>query len=106
MNAMRPLVGADLRFVILSRGGAPDGAQRRALMAMVGSARKPPVALLSDSIIVRGITAAFHLFAPIMKAFGTSELQAAGDFLNLTPTERERVAALLSELERELAADG
>ncbi|HEV8551155.1 MAG TPA: hypothetical protein VGQ57_19035 [Polyangiaceae bacterium] len=42
------------------------------------------------------------LFNPSMKAFPTAGLREAGEFLGLTVAERERVAQLLVELEREV----
>ena len=92
----------DTRVVVLSRGGSPDGQQRGTLMtAMRG--RQSPVALLTDKLIARTAIAAMRIFNPSMKAFATTNLKEAGDFLNLTVTERERVAQLLVELEREVA---
>jgi len=91
----------DARVVVLSRGGSPDGQQRTTLMtAMRG--RECPVALLTDSVIARGVVAALRIFNPAMRAFPTTNLKEAGDFLELTVAERERVAQLLVALEREV----
>jgi len=91
----------DTRVVILSRGGSPDGAQRQALVkAMRG--RPDPVALLTDKVLARAAVAALRPFNPTMRAFPTTGLKEACEFLSLTPDERERVAKLLVELEKEL----
>lgn len=93
----------DFCILVLSRGGSPDGKQRTLLTSSIPKgARKPPVALLTDSAIVRGVIAAFGLFNPLMKAFATRDLDAASLYLGLNRTERERVQTVLAELETEL----
>ncbi|HET7542365.1 MAG TPA: hypothetical protein VFK05_20995 [Polyangiaceae bacterium] len=92
---------ADTRVVVLSRGGSPDGHQRQALATAVGN-RPSPVALLTDKVLARAAIAAMHLFNPSIKAFPTTGLKEACEFLSLTPDERERVAQLLVELEKEV----
>jgi hypothetical protein len=91
----------DARVVVLSRGGGPDGYQREALSKALGKRRRP-VAILTDSVIARAGAAAMRLFNPTMKAFSPADLKGAGEFLGLTVTERERLAQLLVELEKEL----
>jgi hypothetical protein len=91
----------DTRVVVLSRGGSPDGSQRQTLMTGLRG-RPSPVALLTDRLLARTAIAAMSLFNPSMKAFPTAGLREAGEFLGLTVAERERVAQLLVELEREV----
>ncbi len=91
----------DTRVVVLSRGGSPDGTQRQALITALRG-RPKPVALLTDKVLARAAIAAMSLFNPSMRAFPTSGLKEAGDFLALTREERERVAQLLVELEKEV----
>lgn len=91
----------DTRVVVLSRGGAPDGHQRRAMATALGS-RPKPVAMLTDNVMARTAIAAMRLFNFPMRAFPTGALNEAGDFLGLTVAERERVARVLVELENEL----
>jgi hypothetical protein len=93
----------DFCLIVLSRGGSPDGKQRALLTSSIPKgARKPPVALLTDSALVRGVIAAFGLFNPLMKAFPTRDLDAAALYLGLTRTERDRVEKLLVEIEAEV----
>lgn len=92
---------SDTRVVVLSRGGSPDGPQRQTLMtALRGRAR--PCALLTDQLIARTVVAALRIFNPSMRAFPTTGLKEAADFLGLTGAEQQRVAELLVELEREV----
>jgi hypothetical protein len=94
---------SDTRVLVLSRGGSPDGQQRQTLeTALRGRAK--PVALLTDKVLARAVISAMSLFNPSMKAFPTTALKEASDFLGLTREERERAAQLLLELETE--ADG
>jgi hypothetical protein len=93
----------DFCIVVLSRGGSPDGKQRTLLANSVAKgARKPPVALLTDSAIVRGVITAMNIFNPQMKAFATPDLDGAALYLGLTRAERERLEEALVELEREV----
>jgi hypothetical protein len=96
-STMRP----DTRVVVLSRGGAPDGHQRQAMAAALGS-RPRPVAMLTDKVMVRTAIAAMRLFNPAMKAFATKDFKQASEFLGLTVSESERATRLLTELENEL----
>ena len=64
--------------------------------------RPSPVALLTDQLIARTAVAALRIFNPSIRAFPTGGLKDAGDFLALTLAERQRVAQLLVELEREV----
>jgi len=91
----------DTRVVILSRGGSPDGAQRQSLMTALRG-RIHPVALLTDKTLARAAVTAMSLFNPTMKAFPTAGLKEGCEFLGLTRDERERVAQLVVELEKEV----
>jgi hypothetical protein len=91
----------DVRVIVLSRGGSPDGHQRETLMKALRG-RPKPMALLTDKLIARAAVAAMSIFNRSMKAFPSTGLKEAGDFLVLTNAERERVAQLLVELEREV----
>jgi hypothetical protein len=92
---------SDVRVIVLSRGGSPDGFQRQTLMTALRD-RVSPVALLTDNLVARTTITAMRLFNPSMRAFPTTALKEAGEFLKLTTAERERVVELLVELEREV----
>jgi hypothetical protein len=101
IDAVESTLPGDGRVVVLSRGGGPDGYQRQALIKALDG-RPKPLAMLTDSVIARTAIGAMRLFNPTMKAFTTSDLEGASNFLRLTAAERERVAQLLIELENEL----
>jgi len=100
---MSPRKDDELRVVVFSYGGAPDGAQRLQLSSMVeGGNFRVPLALVTDTMLVRAMVGALRWFNPAIRAFGLSDARAAYDFLGLTPDERERVTAIRAELESEL----
>jgi hypothetical protein len=101
---LRVLKGTDFRAIVFSHGGSPDGAQRRQLTAAFDNELKHPVALLTDSILVRGIVGALRWFNPRLRAFDVNDLTAGCSHLDLSADERDRVRAIRSELERELTA--
>ena len=99
------LLHEERRIVVVSNGGAPDGEQRRQMAEVVGKWKKPPLALLTDSPIVRGMVAALRIFNPSMRAFRRDELASACLFLELAPGEAARVTELVAELRAEIGKD-
>jgi len=94
----------ELRVVVFSYGGAPGGAQRLQLSSMVeGGDFRVPLALVTDTLLVRAMVGALRWFNPAIRAFALSETREAYEFLGLTTEERERVTAIREELESELA---
>jgi len=94
----------DLRVLVVSLGGSPDGKQRSELASSL-QGRVSPTALLSDRVLVRGVVAALAWFNPGMKAFRLDDMEAACGFLGLTPDETVRAKQLRAELERDLKGD-
>jgi hypothetical protein len=101
---LRVLKGTDFRVIVFSHGVGPDGAQRRQLTATFDNELKVPVALLTESILVRGIVGALRWFNPRFRAFGLNEMTAACSHLELNADERDRVRAIRTELEIEVVA--
>lgn len=99
------LLHEERRIVVVSNGGSPDGEQRRQMAEVVGKWKKPPLALLSDSALVRGVVGALRLFNPSMRAFRTDELASACLYLELAPSEAARVSELVAELRAEIAKE-
>jgi len=106
LGDLRVLKGKALRVIVFSHGGSPDGAQRRQLTAAFDNELKEPVALLTESILVRGIVGALRWFNPLLRAFDPNDLTGACSHLDLSVDERDRVRVLRAELEHELAAPG
>ena len=99
---LRVLKGTNFRAIVFSHGGGPDGAQRRQLTAAFDNELKVPVALLTESILVRGVVGALRWFNPRFRAFGLNDMTEACSHLELSADERDRVRAIRSELELEL----
>jgi hypothetical protein len=89
------------RVLVRTHGGAPDGAQRRALTA-VDAHRRLPTAILTDDLLARPVATAISWFIPRLKVFAAGAVEAACTFLELSPAERARVEAALGDLEAEL----
>jgi hypothetical protein len=103
LSEMSPRKEDELRVIVFSYGGAPDGTQRLQLSSMVeGGNFRVPLALVTDTLLVRAMVGALRWFNPAIRAFALSETRAAYDFLGLTAEERERVTAIRAELEDEL----
>lgn len=103
LNEMAHRKNDELRVVVFSHGGAPDGGQRLQLTSIVeGGDHRMPLALITDALLVRAMVGVLRWFNPAIRAFALSETRVAYDFLGLTADERERVATLHAELERDL----
>lgn len=92
---------ADMRIIVVSYGGGPDSAQRKALMDLVG-ARGAPVVLLTSSIVARGVGTAVSWFNPKLRVFGLHDDARAFEYLGLTDDEAATARQMRAELEREL----
>ncbi len=89
------------RAVVVTDGGGPTARQRKVLID-AASGRKVPTSVLTDSVMVRGITTAMSWFVPEVRAFRPTELQAALDYLKIT-TPVADVERVIGELRREMA---
>ncbi len=91
--------------LVVTAGGGPSSAQRRALAEMF--ARQGPVvvrtAVMMDSVLVRGIVNAINLFNPQIRAFRGDALDAALQHIHGV-AHREALLATLADLRRQLAA--
>ncbi len=89
------------RILVVSAGGGPSGAQRKAMVHALDGAQVP-VAILTNSLLMRGAGIAISWFNPHLKMFGPDQLQPAIDYLGLTAWERAEVPVALAHLEEEL----
>ena len=95
----------DLPVYIVSKGGAPNAAQRRQLdEAAAGS--KPRVAVLSSSVFVRGVVTAISWAQDMkIKSFALDDVDRALAHLGLHPSVRTRVETTVAALEAKLAEE-
>lgn len=93
--------GPERRFLVRTRGGAPNGPQRKALNDALDG-HPSPVAVMTNSVMARAIGSAVGLFNPDLAVFGVDKLKDAAQHLALTDSEVRRAQELLVELEMEI----
>lgn len=91
----------DLRVLVCTYGGSPDGKQRRELMedAFYGGV---PTVIMTDSVIARGIVTTLNWFNPNMRAVPLHANALAHGILGLDASEGAHAVELRDRLEREL----
>jgi len=99
LNANRILT--DLRVMVCTYGGGPDGGQRRELMDDVFYNNVPTV-VMTNSVVVRCMVNAINWFNRNMKALPIDADVAAHRLLGLSAQEAVRALELREKLEREL----
>lgn len=96
VDAYLPL--EDQRILVVSAGGSPNSAQRKMMTDALAGARVP-VAIITESLVMRGAGIAVSWFNPLLKIFGPHALRAALEHLKLTAWEHEETLRALEELE-------
>jgi hypothetical protein len=87
------------RALVFSEGGAPDPRQGRQLQAATANVRdKVRVALITGSILARGILNAYALIEPGYRAFAPDRLDDAIAYLGLTAEEAAEIRAAHTRL--------
>lgn len=94
-----PLEGQ--RILVLSAGGGPNSTQRKAMTDALDGA-KVPVAILTNSWVMRGAATAVSWFNPNLRVFGPTAMEAAFEHLELTPWERAESSRVIQELQKSL----
>lgn len=90
-------------FLVVTDGGGPNAMQRAALDEAVGLEKHPAkTAVVTVSVVARGIVTAIGWFSKNIKAFSTNQLPAALDFLEVPTAEHEGVAIELKRLRKGL----
>jgi hypothetical protein len=90
------------RTLVVTAGGGPSAAQRKAILDASGG-KGLPAAILTDSVVVRGIATAISWFVPDVRAYPPGDLQSALDHLKITTPQRA-VQRVIDELKHEMAA--
>jgi hypothetical protein len=92
------------RILILTMGGAPNAAQRARLSEAHGKSR-PPMAVLTRSVVSRAAGTAYSWFNPRLKMFAPDQLDDALVHLGATDEEAVELRALVGELGVELGVE-
>jgi hypothetical protein len=91
----------DQRILVVSAGGGPNGGQRKMMIDALAGAIVP-VAILTNSLLMRGAGIAVSWFNPGLKVLGPQAFDDAVEYLQLTEWERAESARLIEQLETEL----
>lgn len=91
--------------IVLTDGGGPTSAQRRALKELLSSIGHPPfrTAVISGSMLARGIVLAIGLFTPRIKAFHPGDPEAAFEYVHAAAFDRPGLLAELTRMRQQLA---
>ena len=94
----------NLRVLVLTLGGSPDGKQRQAMaeVARQQYPQPPPVAILTGSLIVRSVMKLSAIFNPHIRCFAPEEFALACAYLGLNALERDQAARQLAALQSEV----
>ncbi len=95
-------VFARIRVLVVTDGGGPDVVMRSELQALFKKqGHSPKTAVVTTSVLSRGIVTAVSWFNPHIKAFAPIHFAAALDHLAI-PRTAPRLLRELAEMEREL----
>ncbi|HKP64707.1 MAG TPA: hypothetical protein VJV78_48555 [Polyangiales bacterium] len=92
--------GDRLRFLVESHGGAPNAKQRKALNDVLAG-REVRSAVLTDSIVARGVVTALAWLGIPLRAFPLGDYKSAGEYLGLSHHELTVVVEQLRILRKE-----
>jgi hypothetical protein len=103
MAACMKLHDGRIRTLVLTDGAGPNAGQRQMAIKAGWENNKSPVAVVSKSMLVRGIITAFGWYNMNIRSFPVHALADAHRFLSLTPLEvqwaKAQAARLRSMLE-------
>jgi hypothetical protein len=90
-----------MRSIVITDGGAPNSAQRKAINDLLHG-RQVPGIVISPSPFVRGVVTALAWFNPGLKAYSPDNFDDACRYLELTPDEIEVVWDTIDRLRDQL----
>ena len=97
----RERAGKDSRFLVETHGGGPDPKQRKALADLLRN-EDTLVAVMTDSVVARGIITALAWFGLPQRGFALNDLRAAASYLGLSSAELHHASEDLTRLRFEL----
>ena len=101
LEMCRERTGLSSRFVVETHGGGPDAKQRKALADLLRH-EDARVAVLTDSIVARGILTALAWLGLPQRGFAPGDLRGAASYLELSADEMQTVFEELTRLRSEL----
>lgn len=90
--------------LVMSDGGGPNGAQRKAIASVPGIAALP-TAVVSSSLLTRGMVTATAWLGKEIRAFAPEHIDRAYAYLGISPEQRTLVVHELASLRAELLGE-
>lgn len=103
LELFRERAGQPSRFLVETRGGGPDAKQRKVLADTLRN-EDTRVAVMTDSILARGILTALAWLGLPQRGFALNDLRAASEYLGLSSDELQHAAEELARLRYELGS--
>jgi hypothetical protein len=103
LTLFRERAGRESRFLVETRGGGPDAKQRKVLAELLRD-QDARVAVMTDSIVARGILTALAWLGLPQRGFALNDLRAASEYLGLSSEELQHAARELARLRNELGS--
>jgi hypothetical protein len=94
-----------VRVLVFTEGAGPNAVQRKLSIEKGWENNQSPIAVVTKSMMVRGILTAFSWFNMNLKAFAWDRAEEAYAFLDLTPSERQWVRIETKRLRTQLGLD-
>lgn len=89
--------------LVITDGGAPSTAQRTVVNMLIAQGKTmPPVAVVTDSLVVRTLLRAFSVFNPRMRGFAPGAFAGAVSHLGLPASEARSLVQACKQLELEI----
>ena len=93
--------GQPSRFLVQTHGGGPDAKQRKVLADTLRN-EDARIAVMTDSILARGILTALAWLGLPQRGFALHDLRAAAEYLGLSSEELQHAGEELARLRYEL----
>jgi hypothetical protein len=94
------------RCLVVSAGGAPNARQRERSNQMLRERglSQAKVAVVTNSLMVRGVVTALSWFNPQMKAFSELDLQGALKYLDSIPAQRGAIGVEVRMMQAQMTS--
>ncbi len=104
LNVLRAARPRMRRVLVSTTGGAPSPRQRRSLLDAMGEGRPPTTAVVTGSVVARGVvTALAWIKGDFIRAFSPADLDLALSHLAVAESDRPAVIAALRSLTNTVA---
>jgi hypothetical protein len=102
--AVKSVDGDRRRALVVTDGGGPSASQRKKLYEAVGP-KQQPTAIVTGSVVARGISTAMSWFNPALRVFSPHQLKEALAHLGVPGEEFGRFQGALDALKQRVSPD-